>query len=94
MSGLELATTYTAPPSQPRRVEPAIQPQIDVIAEIGRFRRERKDAYSNLLEMGEVSPEVEGYWPGDITVVRKPVDTDAGELDCYGNRYQGWGLYR
>lgn len=94
MDGLELAEHLPAPPSQPRRAEPAPQPQLDVIAEIGKFRRDRKAVYSNLLSMGESDPEVEGYWPGDITVVRRPVDEDDGELDCYGNRYQGWGLYR
>ncbi|KAF2632609.1 hypothetical protein BU25DRAFT_330335 [Macroventuria anomochaeta] len=94
MSGLELAVHRPAPPPKPRRVEPAVQPQLDVVAEIGKFRRDRKAAYNNLLDMGESDPEVAGYWSGDITVVRNPVDADAGELDCYGNRYQGWGLYR
>ncbi|KAJ4984142.1 hypothetical protein SVAN01_10374 [Stagonosporopsis vannaccii] len=94
MSGLELAAHRPAPPPQLRTVDPALRPQIDVIAQIGKFRRNRKAAYKNLLDMGEADPEVEGYWPGDITVVRKPVDADEGELDCYGNRYQGWGLYR
>lgn len=94
MSGLELAVHHPAPAPQLRRAEPAPQPQIDVISEIGKFRRDRKAAYQNLLDMGEADPEVEGYWPGDITVVRKPMGGDEGELDCYGNRYQGWGLYR
>lgn len=94
MSGLELAAHHPAPSPRLRRVEPAVQPQLDVVAEIGKFRRERKAAYNNWLDLGEADPEVEGHWPGDITVVRKPVDADAGELDCYGNRYQGWGLYR
>ena len=94
MSGLELAEHRPAPPPRPRRMETAPLLQLDVVAEIGKFRRDRKAAYSNVLSMGEIDPEVEGYWPGDITVVRKPVDEDAGELDCYGNRYQGWGLYR
>lgn len=94
MEGLELAVQHPAPPPQPRRIERVIQPQLDVVAEIARFRRDRKAVFNNLLGMGEADPEVEGYWPGDITVVRKPVDEDAGELDCYGNRYQGWGLYR
>ncbi|KAJ4362181.1 hypothetical protein N0V95_001529 [Ascochyta clinopodiicola] len=94
IAGLELAVNHPAPPPEPRGPEPAVQPQLDVVAEIGKFRRERKSAYNNLIGMGETDPEIEGYWPGDITVVRKPVDADAGELDCYGNRYQGWGLYR
>jgi hypothetical protein len=94
VGGLELAGQHPAPPPQPRRMTPAMRPQLDVVAEIGKFRRARKSAYNNLLIMGEAEPDVEGYWPGDITVVRKPLDEDAGELDCYGNRYQGWGLYR
>lgn len=94
MGGLELAVQHPAPPPQPRKVEPAMQPHLDVVAEIGKFRKARKAAYENLLAMGMADPEVEGYWPGDITVVRKPADEDGGELDCYGNRYQGWGLYR
>lgn len=94
MSGLELAVQGPAPPPKPRRLEPAVHPLLDVVAEVGKFRREKKAAYLNLLNMGESDPDVEGYWPGDITVVRKPINTDAGELDCYGNRYQGWGLYR
>ncbi|KZM19693.1 uncharacterized protein EKO05_0004306 [Ascochyta rabiei] len=94
MGGLELAVQHPAPATEPRRPEPAVQPQLDVVAEIGKFRGEKKSAYSNLIGMGETDPEVEGYWPGNITVVRKPVDIGAGELDCYGNRYQGWGLYR
>ncbi|KAF3040250.1 hypothetical protein E8E12_002928 [Didymella heteroderae] len=94
MGGLELAVQHPAPPPQPRKVEPTVQPQLDVVTEIGKFRRERKVAYNKMLAVGEADPEVEGYWPGDITVVRKPADEDAGELDCYGNRYQGWGLYR
>jgi Leucine-rich repeat (LRR) protein len=94
MGGLELAVQHHAPPPRPRKIEPAMQPQLDVAAEIGKFRRARKAVYNNLLIMGEADPEVEGYWPGDVTVVRKPADEDAGELDCYGNRYQGWGLYR
>ncbi|KAF3000768.1 hypothetical protein E8E13_004906 [Curvularia kusanoi] len=94
MSGLELAVHGPAAPPRPRKLDPVVQPRIDVVAEIGKYRRERRAAYSTLLDMGEVDPDVEGYWPGDITVVRKPLDADEGELDCYGNRYQGWGLYR
>ncbi|KAJ4383919.1 hypothetical protein N0V86_000762 [Didymella sp. IMI 355093] len=93
MSGLELAVHRPVPTSNTKMVEPAVQPQLDVVAQIGKFRKERKAAYNNLLSLGEADPEVEGYWPGDITVVREPIDEDAGELDCYGNRYQGW-LYR
>lgn len=94
MSGLELAPSHRVPSEEPRKATLDTDPLVDVVAEIGKFRRERKAAYSNLVEMGETEPDVEGYWPGDITVLRKPVDTEAGELDCYGNRYElGW-FYR
>jgi hypothetical protein len=94
MSGLQLAVDHPAPPPRSVKIEPLFQPHLDVVAEIGKYRRSRKSAYNNLLDMGGVDPEVEGYWPGDITIVRKSADADEGELDCYGNRYQGWGLYR
>lgn len=67
---------------------------IDVIAELGQFRRDRKAAFENLINMGELEPEVQGYWPGDITILRKSMNTDEGELDCYGNRYQAGWYYR
>ena len=93
MSGLQLAVDHPAPP-QPVKIEPLFQPHLDVVAEIGKYRRSRRSAYNDLLDMGGADPEVEGHWPGDITIVRKSEDADEGELDCYGNRYQGWGLYR
>lgn len=93
MSGLELVTD--APASRPQASgEDKFKPQIDVIAEIAKFRKERKAAYNNLLKMGEKYPHVQGHWPGDITVVRKSLDRDAGELDFYGNRYQSGWHYR
>ncbi|KAI4936574.1 hypothetical protein J4E85_001904 [Alternaria conjuncta] len=94
MSGLELAPSNPVSPVDPSKdVHDAI-PLIDVVGEIGKFRRERKAAYNNLVEMGKAEPDVEGYWPGDITVLRKPANSEAGELDCYGNRYElGW-FYR
>jgi hypothetical protein len=67
---------------------------LDVVGEIGRFRRERKAVYNNLVELGESEPAVEGYWPGDITILRKTVNPEAGELDCYGNRYESGWYYR
>jgi hypothetical protein len=93
MSGLELVTD--APASRPQASgEDELKPHIDVIAEVAKFRKERKAMYTNLLKMGETCPHVEGYWPGDITVVRKSLDQDAGELDFYGNRYQSGWHYR
>tara|TARA_R110002003_G_scaffold288_10_gene18405 strand:- start:6146 stop:6826 length:681 start_codon:yes stop_codon:yes gene_type:complete len=87
MGGLELA---------PERAKPDIefQPPMDVVSEIAKFRKERKAAYNKLVSMGESEPDVQGYWPGDVTVVRKAADRAAGELDCYGNRYESGWYYR
>ncbi|KAI4653706.1 hypothetical protein J4E93_001473 [Alternaria ventricosa] len=94
MSGLELAPSNPVSPVDTSKAVHDTIPLLDVVSEIGKFRRERKAAYNNLVEMGEAEPDVEGYWPGDITVLRKPVNSEAGELDCYGNRYElGW-FYR
>jgi hypothetical protein len=91
MSGLELAPSHDTPPPRPLEGKPDPRPLLDVVREIGNFRRERRVAYNNLVQMGEDDPDVEGYWPGDITIFRRPTNTEAGELDCYGNRYElGW----
>jgi hypothetical protein len=94
MDGLELAPSHPAVPAEPSKNILETGPLLDVAGEIGKFRRERKAAYNNLMAMGEAEPDVEGYWPGDITVLRKPVNSEAGELDCYGNRYESGWYYR
>ncbi|EMD89683.1 hypothetical protein COCC4DRAFT_185882 [Bipolaris maydis ATCC 48331] len=94
MSGLELATDHTHPAPESRKPEVSPRRLFDVIGEIGKFRRERKTAYDELLATGEVNPDVKGYWPGDITVVRTPLNAEVGEIDCYGNRYESGWYYR
>lgn len=95
MGGLELAPERpAAPPNPMRTTKIEIGQNLDVVSEISKFRRERKAVYTNLVQMGHVIPEVDGYWPGDITVIRKSVDQDVGELDCYGNRYESGWFYR
>lgn len=93
MSGLELAPK---PQSELLNVpqNAQMQPSYDVVAEIAKFRKERKAAYNNLVMMGNINPDVEGYWPGDVTVVRKSPNQELGELDCYGNRYESGWFYR
>lgn len=91
VSGLELATNQTHPLPEPGNSDHGL---FDVLEEIKRFRRERKAAYDNLVASGQTNPELEGYWPGIITVVKKPLDSEAGELDYYGNRYQAGWYYR
>ena len=105
MSGLEVVvgpSDSTPSPLLPSttaaknpKLEHAPLPVYDIVGEIGKFRRDRKAAYDNLLRMGsDVEPDVPGYWPGDITVLRTPTDADAGELDCYGNRFESGWFYR
>ncbi|EFQ90948.1 hypothetical protein PTT_12343 [Pyrenophora teres f. teres 0-1] len=94
MSGLELAPSQTVSRTAPKEEIVVARPLLDVVGEIGNFRRERKAVYSELVQRGEVDPDVEGYWAGNITIMRKPVNAEAGELDCYGNRYESGWYYR
>jgi hypothetical protein len=92
MSGLELAPQRPAIPLQPTN-DLSPRALLDVVGEIAKFRKDRKAVYQNLVQQGECDPDVEGYWPGDVTVIRK-APTEAGELDCYGNRYESGWYYR
>lgn len=94
MSGLMVDSGRSAPRPKPAEPETGdVRLVFDVVSEVGKFRKERKAAHEAVEGLGEVETFVKGYWPGDITVVRKPVDEDAGTLDFYGNRFEGW-LYR
>ena len=70
---------------------------VDVIAELAKFRRERKAAYEMAVKRGE--RYVEGYWPGEVKVIRHRHNSRAGigkgggEWDYYGNYFEK-GLYR
>jgi hypothetical protein len=92
MSGLEVAPQCATVAQEPRN-NVSVPTPTDVLAEISKFRKEKKAAFENLLRMGYVDPDVEGYWPGNITVIR-PTSNDSGELDCYGNRYESGWYYR
>jgi hypothetical protein len=94
MSGLQLAPPRPAPPPRPLQPTPAVIPVLDVVSEIGRFRKDRKAAYHATQQLGETDPDVEGHWPGDITVLWKPANPEEGDLDFYGNRYESGWLYR
>jgi hypothetical protein len=96
MSGLELSSDQLRDNIAPlqRNVEPETKPIFDVVTEIAKFRKERKAAYTRLLELGVVEPEVDGYWPGDITIVRKPVNPSTEGVDCYGNKFESGWYYR
>jgi hypothetical protein len=91
MSGLMLA-----PPRAPAALTPSQEAHaeldVDVVSEIAKFRKERKAAFQAAVSRGDVDPVVEGYWAGDITVIRHPVSPDA--VDYYGNRFEAGWHYR
>ena len=66
---------------------------VDVVRELAKFRSERKTAYENAMNRGV--KHVEGYWPGEVKVVRWSGRDDRrrGTLDYYGN-YFDKGIYR
>ena len=63
---------------------------VDVVQELARFRRERKAAYENAVARGLL--HVEGYWPGEVKVVRG--HHTGGKMDYYGNHFEKGGVYR
>ena len=77
---------------QPASSQPSqktVDPGVDVVSELARFRRERKLAYEEALKQGKRF--VEGYWPGEMKVVRWQVRKK--EVDFYGNHSER-GIYR
>ncbi|KAF2641719.1 hypothetical protein P280DRAFT_497663 [Massarina eburnea CBS 473.64] len=94
MSGLMLDSRNPAPFPKPQQPELALKPMLDVVDEIGKFRRERKSAFAAAVRVGEAEPQVEGYWPGNIIVVRKQVGQNAESVDFYGNKFESGYLYR
>lgn len=88
MSGLMLAPPQAARVA-PILQEPPVEVVLDVVAEIAKFRKERKAAFQAAVARGDSDPMVEGCWAGDITVIRQPISPDA--VDYYGNRFEeGW----
>lgn len=65
----------------------------DVVQELARFRKLRKEAYGEAVKRGERT--VEGYWPGEVKIVnwhaRQP--PKHGKTDYYGNHSER-GIYR
>lgn len=60
----------------------------DVVQELAKFRKDRKTAYENALKQGKKT--IEGYWPGEVKVVRRQGGTTADTVDYYG-KYSGRG---
>jgi hypothetical protein len=49
---------------------PPRQGQYDVLDEVSKFRRSKKIAYQNAIMRGDQDPHINGYWSGDIVVMR------------------------
>jgi hypothetical protein len=45
--------------------------QYDVLAEISSFRKSRKAVYQAAIGSGDSAPDIEGYWPGELTVIQR-----------------------
>jgi len=71
---------------QPRNVNTVV----DVVQELSKFRKDRKAAYEDALRLGQ--PYVEGYWSGEIKIVRWGARSNHN-ADYYGNVYER-GIYR
>ena len=67
---------------------------LDVVAELARWRADRKAVWERVAKDGGF---VEGYWPGEVRVVRPPPPSlkamGNGGVDCYGNYFEK-GVYR
>lgn len=63
---------------------------VDVVQELAKFRKARKAAYENAVQKGP--PHVDGYWPGEVKVVRG--HHTGGKMDYYGNHFEKGGVYR
>ncbi|KAL9615490.1 MAG: hypothetical protein Q9167_000003 [Letrouitia subvulpina] len=83
-----LSSDSPAVPAQPTQQQ---QPTIDVVQELTKFRRERKAAYEDALRRGEHT--VDGYWPGQVKIVRRSRDHVA-RADDYGDVFDQGHIYR
>ncbi|KAL8704860.1 MAG: hypothetical protein Q9225_008060, partial [Loekoesia sp. 1 TL-2023] len=72
---------------QPTKADPGR----DVVQELSKFRRDRKVAYERALRQGHKTTE--GYWPGEVKVVRGQGGRTA-TVDYYGNYFEKGYIYR
>ena len=68
---------------------PTMEFNTDVVQSLADFRKNRKAAYEEALRSGV--RHVDGYWPGEIKVVRWDAQTK-NRADFYGNVYEQ-GIY-
>ncbi|KAI7242140.1 hypothetical protein KC330_g184 [Hortaea werneckii] len=83
----EISVSCGSHPPQPQQqshVEP--DPKVDVISMLSTFRKDRKMAHQQKIDMGVHDSDTEGYWDGLMQVVRPAGDTRPDEeIDYYGN---------
>ena len=106
----ELAGTIpTSNPVPKTSVPPTeMEPMLDVVAELAKFRREKKAEYEGALLRWRIAnnpqngavvderdmPFIEGHWKGDIKVVRNAAPKGrTGIVDMYGNYFEKGYLY-
>ena len=96
-------------PTSPTKSDPGSpeEPTVDLISELASWRKQRKIAYETATsqfarfrpdddaEVGEVLPPfVEGYWKGEMKVVRNAAPSGrTGVVDIYGNYFEKGYLY-
>ena len=101
-------TNLPIPKNRPTTTGPPLPPKnatvpLDVVKELSQFRKERKTAYESAVVQG--LGHVDGYWPGDVKVVRGQqhhhtgtstgTGGGGGKVDYYGNRFEEQGgVYR
>ncbi|KAI4212835.1 MAG: hypothetical protein LQ351_004538 [Letrouitia transgressa] len=86
------AVTAQPTPQQQQQQQPAHPAAaIDVVQELTKFRRERRAAYEDALRRGDHT--VDGYWPGQVKIVRGSRD-QTGMADYYGNVFEQGYIYR
>ena len=101
MAGKESCTDMSRvsmPVAKPPQSDPEMD-LVDNIARISAFRKSKKAEYQKCLAHGYQDPEVEGYWPGVVQVVRTAGNADPfaeGDeaLDYFGNSFSKGYLYK
>jgi hypothetical protein len=101
-------TTLNRPTSPTRSEHEPEEPTVDVIAELASWRKARKAAYEAAMvnfqrfkqgvaqedESEVIPPFVEGYWKGEVKVVRNAAPKGrSGVVDVYGNWFEKGYLY-
>lgn len=78
------------------RPEQADPPQIYVISELSKFRRDRKQAVEAFRSNGGYERRVDGYWDGELQVIRPQQDDGLNKSasDYYGNTHEQGFRYR